>query len=80
MISITAYTQKIEIIPTYLAILFCGILFESFRISNKSKSIFYVLLYAYFISLIVFFPDQGNDAYHLKKELSDYRMFYVLSI
>ncbi|MBD8083097.1 hypothetical protein [Chryseobacterium caseinilyticum] len=76
MISITAYTQKIEIIPTYLAILFCGILFESFRISNKSKSIFYVLLYAYFISLIVFFPDQGNDAYHFEERIK--RLPYVL--
>lgn len=76
MISITAYTHQIEIIPTYLAIIFCGILFESFRISNKSKSIFYVLLCAYFISLIVFFPDQGNDAYHFEERIK--RLPYVL--
>lgn len=63
IIAITAHTRKIEILPTYLGFILCGILFESVRISKNSKSILYVLLCAYFVSLIVFFPNQGKSVY-----------------
>ncbi|OCA79506.1 hypothetical protein BBH99_18700 [Chryseobacterium contaminans] len=76
IIAIIAYTHKIEILPTYLAIIFCGILFESYRISKGSKSILYVLLCAYFISLVVFFPNVGKGVYHFEERIK--RLPYVL--
>lgn len=75
IIAIIAYTHKIEILPTYLAIIFCGILFESYRISKESKSILYALLCAYFISLVVFFPE-GKGVYHFEEKIK--RLPYVL--
>ncbi len=61
-----------------LLALFAGLLFESFRVSDKWKNVIYIFVGAYFFSLLNFFPGKHEKIYNFENHIETWPYFFII--
>ncbi len=60
-----------------LLALFCGILFESFRVSNSWKTVMAIFVGSYFFSLLSFLPGKREHHYNFENHIQNWPYFLL---
>jgi hypothetical protein len=61
-----------------LLALFAGLLFESFRVSNKWKNVIYIFVGAYFFSLLNFLPGKNEKIYDFENHIETWPYLFII--
>jgi hypothetical protein len=61
-----------------LLALFAGLLFESFRVSDKWKNVIYIFVGAYFCSLLTFLPGKHETSYNFENHIETWPFYFIL--
>lgn len=61
-----------------LLALFAGLLFESFRVSDKWKNVIYIFVGAYFCSLLTFLPGKHERIYNFENHIETWPFYFII--
>lgn len=74
----TSISDDRKLFSFSLIALFAGLLFESFRVSDKWKNVIYIFVGAYFLSLLNFFPGKNEKIYNFENHIETWPYFFII--